>query len=143
MSWQELQPFKRAASAAAPVRVGVRQIRDAPARALILIKSDILKLLGPAKRFRIALGSAEQRHQLRIAVDEVGPFEPEEVGKAKGGGVFRFLLPPLDRFPECKVEAQAADYQHDKAGKAIIVDLPAWAWNEKVKLDLERAAGVR
>ena len=57
--------------------------------------------------------------------------------------MFRFILPPLDRFPECKVEAQACDHAHVKAEKAILIDLPAWGWNEKIKLDVERQAGVR
>jgi len=146
MSWQELQPHKAQAGAPkAPVRVGVHQRGEAPSRAYVVFKADVLKLIGAGTdTYRLAIGTnGENRHQLRIAFDKSGVFVPTELAKVRGGGWWRFTLPPLDRFPECKVPLQAVDYSHDKAGKALIVDLPAWGWNEKIKLDVEQAADVR
>ena len=135
--WEELEPQNKPPSAAlAPVRFGMRQIRSAPARGVLLIRGDVLAELcgGKAARFKVRLGRGAHSHQLMIVRADDGNFEAGQVGRAmsedKGPGVWRIILPPVERLPDRKMVADEVKYEI-KRGVSMTVDLPAWAWRDR------------
>lgn len=144
MSWDELAPPEKGAKSAAPVRVGMFQIRGGEPRLVVLMRREVIDLVaGGVRRFKVALGKVENRHLLRIQQADDGPFEAGEMGTAKGGGTFRILLAPNDRFPCCRIKAQEVPFKHDKVGKALLITLPSWAWDDRIKRDMETSSRGR
>jgi hypothetical protein len=144
MSWEDLAPPVKVPTAKQKPPMSVYMFKMAPkrpARLGVVLRADILDLLpGDVRRFRVQLGKADNKHQLRIACDAEGRFEAALLGKAKGGGWFRFLLAANPQFPDCRLERQEVRFKHDKVGKALLIDLPAWAWDARVRKDVEADA---
>ncbi len=140
MSFEELTPKTNASAPKPPVRVGMWQSRGATARPVVVIKGATLDVAfgSEARRFRILLGTAEDRHLLRIVADVGGAFSATEIGKAKGATFWRFLLPPdVARFPSCKIDPQEAAFEPDKGGHALTITLPPWAWDAAARKETE------
>lgn len=142
MSFEELLPPLKAAAAKAPVKVGMIKIgRNSAPRLTVIIRREVLDLLGgKSRRYRVALGKAENAHWLRITQADDGVFEAAELGMAKGGGVFRFRLGDHDRLPLCALPMQETNYEYQKVGKCLLIGLPSWAWDAKRKAEVESIA---
>lgn len=143
MSFEDVMPKRGGARATKPpVRVGMWQVKDADARLWLQIGGEVLDLLGDGERcYRVALGKGEDKHLLRIIRDDEGPFRPTELGIAKGGGWFRFLLAPDTRFPVIRVDLVEAKYEvrTGKGAAQLLVTLPAWGWDEGERKRVEGA----
>lgn len=143
MSFEDLAPpvKKTAAGHAEPVRVAVAVRGDHPAQLSLLIRRDLIDGLGKGKSYAVQLGKAEERHLLRIKVAADGLFqakEPINPQTKKPSGVLRFILPPHERWPACKVKAQGASYTIGKG--CIDITLPSWAWEATAKTAVEKRA---
>jgi hypothetical protein len=113
--------------------------KNVQARLSLYIRADVLGLIGGgAKKFRLSLGRGANKHLLRVQQEEGAPFVAVEVGKAKGGGTFRLMLPPTEQFPDARVPPQGVTYEHKKGERALLITMPAWAWNNAVKADMEK-----
>lgn len=139
MSFDDLIPQKRGQTSKAPVpaRVGMRARGLAPARMAVTLHADTLKIFGGAKNFRIGLGKAETKHLLRIAADPNGSFELIKL-PGRGTSYFVFLLPASTRLPNCRIESQEVKFEIEGKGKALLITLPGWAWNESSKREMEQ-----
>lgn len=105
-TWDELEPDTRRVAPATPVRVGMRKVRGGRARMVVIVDREILERLGGrAMRYRLAAGRGAAGHQVHVAQDDQGRFEALACG------------PP-----------EPAKYSVDGPGRALVVDLPAWAW---------------
>lgn len=146
MSWEEIVPPLKGATATAAVRVGMTCLRKTAApRLFVLLRASVLGVLeGVAGRYRVDVGSVEHRHLLRIRADDSGPFGAVQLGRKAGDGeaTMRLILPPAERFPMCSVKAQEVEWKHDKVGKCLLVTLPSWAWDEAQKRDVEKRAAA-
>lgn len=143
MSFEELAPPEKRVTAKAPVKVGMIKIgRNSAPRLTVIIRREVLDLLGgKSRRYRVAIGKADDAHWLRLVQADDGPFEATELGIAKGGGVFRFRLGDHDKLPECFVPMQETNFEHQKVGKCLLIGLPSWAWDAKRRAELEQQAG--
>lgn len=125
-----------------PCRVGMQARGEtAPARMFVCLHVDVLERFGEAETFRVGVGSAEDRHLIRIAADPAGTFKPGHLpgGRGTTARPYRtFLLSPVARFPNCKIALQ--EVQFEWKAKALLITLPTWAWDEAAKRDAERAA---
>lgn len=142
--WKDIAPAEKAAPSQEPVRFALQKMRGGPARAAVLIRRDVIAQTGAEHwRVRVVMGSgAERRHQIAIVSDAEGPFELLEVGKTKGGGTFRVLLPHVADWPDLVVKAMARPYKIGRVrGKpAIIVDLPAFCFDQRAREAFEQRA---
>src|SRR5262245_3692259 len=139
MSFEDLVPTTKGKAERTPVRVGMSQMRQAPARMSVVVGAELVQGWGAS--YKLSLGKAEDRHLLKIAADPGGLFQPGEIPGLKkdankaatgggNGGFVRFLLPPHDRFPATSVKLQAASFERDEKRKVLLVTLPAWAWDD-------------
>lgn len=121
-----------------PVRIAMSKMRTAPARMVLLIRRDVLaKLGGRAERYRIHVGRVEDRHRLKLVQDDQGPFEANVAGQKSS--VMRIRLPFIEQFPDCKIAAQGVAFEQLQTQRnALLVTLPAWAWNAEQKAQRER-----
>lgn len=142
MSFEELSAPIKAAPAKAPVKIGMIKIgRNSTPRLTVVIRREVLDLLGgKSRRYRVAVGKAENAHWLRIVQADDGVFEAQELGIAKGGGVFRLRMGDHERFPSCALPLQETDYKHEKVGKCLLIGLPSWAWDANRRAEVEKAA---
>lgn len=140
--WDELLPVKQQQAAKEPVRVGVTLVgRQRAPRLAVYVRGAILaELGGRAMRYRLSLGKGATRHMIRVVQDDAGPFEACELGKHKGGGVFRLLLPPIERIPACRIAALGAKYEVAKK-RHLLITLPPWAWDDNEKRRAEKQLG--
>lgn len=150
MGWQTLEPVKKSSAPQAPVRVSMRKMgRAGKARAKmsVIVEAELLDKLaevagggaspllpdrmGRPTAYTIQLGSGAEAHQLRIVLDPKGPFERAKAGPKGLGKYVRFALPAIDRFPDRRELPVACDHSIDKTARALVVDLPSWAWLRK------------
>lgn len=145
MEWEPLAPpVKKAGNAKIPVRVGMSSIRGERAKMSVLLRTEVLDLIGEgrARRYSVDLGHGMHAHQIRIRQDDLSNFEASEMGVSKGGGVWRIRLPEVERFPRVKISPEPVKWEHDKAHKCLIVTLPAWAWDEGSRRRLQSALRI-
>lgn len=141
--WDDLQPAPKAAAVMAPVRFSLKQGRGGTWRATVLIRKEVLeKLRATHWRFAVRIGKGGNRHRLAIVPASDGRFELQEVGKAKGGGVYRLFLPPVDSWAEVEMATMAvghsvADFRGSQ--KALFIDLPRPVWDMGAALAVRRA----
>lgn len=138
-------PVKAIHGVIVPVRVSMQARGEtAMARMSVLIHKDTLeKAFGDPNTsddtFNVGLGDKEDRHLLRIVAHKDGPFILRK-SPGKASPYFGILLPPLDRFPNCKMVAQEVTFEIDAKKKMLVVTLPAWAWDPQIKKGREIAA---
>lgn len=142
--WLDLEPAPKAPGANKdPVRFGLQKIQQAPARGVILLRQEALKVLQLATwRVAVRVGSgAMTKHQLAVVGDPHGAFELNEVGR--GGGTWKLLLPHIDAFPDVKLAPIGRSWKAGKAnGKpALLIDLPPCCFDKAAREALERKAG--
>lgn len=141
--WDDLQPAPKAAAATAPVRFSLKQGRGGAWRATVLIRKEVLEKLRLTHwRFAVRIGKGGNRHRLAIVPATDGRFELQGVGKAKGGGVYKLFLPPVDSWAEVEMETMAvthsvADFRGSQ--KALFIDLPKPVWDAAAALAVRRA----
>lgn len=141
MAFEELAPPVKRAPTKADVRIGMSVMGRGDAvtpKLTVVLREHVLDLLGgKSRRYRVAIGTTEDAHWLRIVQADDGSFEAQELGIAKGGGVFRIRTGAHDRLPACIIPLQETNYRHDKVGKCLLVGLPSWAWDARRKKELE------
>jgi hypothetical protein len=106
----------------------------------ILLASELVAGFGES--FKISLGRGEDKHLLRIAGDPSGLFRPSRIFAGRQGKearYVRFILPRHERFPACPVPLRETSFERDEKKRVLLITLPAWAWDEKVKRDMETA----
>lgn len=140
MAFDDLFPSKPGAAQKAPLRLGMTKMRGARARMVLLVDRSVLAGLGgKAERYRMKLGRAEDKHLLMLIQDDQGPFEANLAGQKST--IMRLRLPVVEAFPDCKIAVDSAAFEVGKVQKnAIVVTLPAWAWNPEARQVRERAA---
>ncbi len=135
--WSDLAPAPKAATATEPVRFSMMKMRGAPARGCVLIRKDVLASLDLTTHWRvkIRIGSGGRAHQIAIVPSADGPFELQEVGVAKGGGVWRVRLPHVDKWPDIAAMSEPRPFKVEREGsvKILVVDLPTFCWNSDAK----------
>ena len=140
--WTDLQPVAKAAPAKVPVRFGLQKLGrgDGPSKGVLLIRRDALAQLD-LKHHRVAvrLGKGARSHQIAIVPQDDGPFELQEVGVAKGGGVYRVFLPPIETFPKCTAPMVERPFKIEREGKRqiIVIDLPSFCWDANSRKSFE------
>ena len=138
MAFLELFPTKPSANEErVPLRIGMTQRKGARARLVLLFDRSILSQLGGSgERYRIQLGSVENRHELRLIQDDQGLFKAATAG-GKQSMTVRITLPIVDQFPDCKIAAESTKFAVSK--NELTVTLPAWAWNPEAKRVREKS----
>uniref|UniRef100_UPI003BAD4ADE hypothetical protein n=1 Tax=Stappia sp. TaxID=1870903 RepID=UPI003BAD4ADE len=141
--WRDLQPMQKAAASREPVRFGLKQMRSGLWRATVLVRLEVLeKLRLDHWRFAVRVGSGANRARLALVPDRDGAFELQEVGKVKGGGVYRLVLPPVRDWSEVDLKLtgvghQVTDFQGSR--KALFIDLPKPVWDRASAVQLAAA----
>ena len=133
----DLEPARRSGPLRAPVRFGIMCRGKGAARPhLVATKSVLDRLPGSGAEFSVSLGKkSETRHLLRVERDPEGKFIPTELGKAKGGGVFRFVF-AIPNLPRAKADPVACD--HEIINGVLYVTLPSWVWNKPAAISAIR-----
>lgn len=140
--WTELQPVTKGAPVKVPVRFGLQKLGrgDGPAKGVLLIRRDCLAQLD-LRHLRVAvrLGKGARAHQIALVPQDDGPFELQEVGVAKGGGIYRLRLPPIDTFPDRAAPLIERPFKIERDGKRqiIVVDLPSFCWDANARKSFE------
>jgi len=94
----------------------------------------------PWETLAVELGKVEDKHLLRLSGNPNGLFQMRPVASPRSKKVsgYRITLPPHARWPACKLTGQPATFEIVR--DALLVTLPAWAWDEKAKSEAERRA---
>lgn len=125
MSFEELEPQRKGAKPAVPLKMGLSKMRGARARAYVVFHKPVLEQLGgKAWRYKLAIGKGEDAHHLRITQDDHGAFEATEMR----GGAMIVRLPIIDRFPDQKIPTAECRFSVQREHHRIVIDMPSWAW---------------
>lgn len=141
--WIDLQPIPKASSPKAPIRFGLAKLGhggSGRARGFVLIQRDVLEPLG-LKHFRVGVrvGKGARAHQVAIVPADDGAFELQELGVAKGGGVYRVRFPVVETFPDATAPAGERPFKIEREGKRqiVVIDLPAFCWDKNARKAFE------
>lgn len=127
--WEDLEPEAKTGSSAAPVRFGVSEGKTGRRRGRVLMRRAVIDQLDlKTWRANVRIGRAANRFRLAVVPNTDGRFELQEMGKNKGGGTWRILLPVIDTWTDFPMPLAEPDWSIGKIfgrTKALFIELPA------------------